>query len=267
MAGPLRIWDLHCHLSGVPGRTPEERMTALLRYADRLGIERLCVYMGMSLSQRPTPDELVRQNDEVLAALAHYHDRAVGFCYVSGEHVEASLGEINRCIAGGPMVGIKLWVAGKASAAALDAVAERAAELRALIFQHTWFKTDGTQFAGESTPLDLVALARRHPQANFVCGHAGGTWELGIRAGRGTPNIAVETAGFDPTTGFLEMAVRELGARRILYGSDAPGRSFGSQLAKVLGANVSEADRRLVLGENLRRLLQPILEAKGSAID
>jgi len=223
--------------------------------------------MGMSWSQRPTPDELTKQNDEVLAALAHYHDRAFGFCYVSGEHVEASLREIDRCIVGGPMVGIKLWVARKASAEALDAIVQRAAQLQALIFQHTWFKTDGTQLAGESTPSDLVTLARRHPHARFVCGHAGGTWELGIRAVRGTPNISVETAGFDPTIGFLEMAVRELGAERVVYGSDAGGRSFGSQLAKVLAADVSEADRRLVLGENLRRLLGKILEAKGVRVD
>ena len=59
------------------------------------------------------------------------------------------------------------------------------------------------------------------------------------------------------------MAVRELGARRIIYGSDVPGRSFASQLAKVLGADISDADRRLILGENLRRLLMPILDAKG----
>lgn len=47
----MRIWDLHCHLSGVPGLTPEERMKALLVYADRMGIERLCVYMGLKWSQ------------------------------------------------------------------------------------------------------------------------------------------------------------------------------------------------------------------------
>jgi hypothetical protein len=27
----FRIWDLHCHLSGVPGLTPEERLGQLLR--------------------------------------------------------------------------------------------------------------------------------------------------------------------------------------------------------------------------------------------
>jgi predicted TIM-barrel fold metal-dependent hydrolase len=59
------------------------------------------------------------------------------------------------------------------------------------------------------------------------------------------------------------MAVRELGAERVIYGSDAGGRSFASQLAKVTGAEIPESARRLILGENLRRLLTPILKAKG----
>lgn len=258
-----RIWDLHCHLTGVAGRTPEERMTTLLEYASRLEIERICIYMGLQLLQHPTAPEMKQQNDEVISALAHYHDRAFGFCYVSGEHVEESLAEIDRHIGNGPMVGIKLWVAKKADDAAIDAIVERAAQHEALIFQHTWMKMDGTQLPGESTPKDLVGLAKRHPKANFVCGHSGGTWEIGIRAVRAATNIYVETAGFDPTTGMVEMAVRELGAERVLFGSDAGGRSFASQLAKVTGADISDAARRLILGENLRRLLSPILRAKG----
>jgi len=62
------------------------------------------------------------------------------------------------------------------------------------------------------------------------------------------------------------MAVRELGAERVIYGSDAGGRSFASQLAKVTGAEIPEATRRLILGENLRRLLSPILKAKGHQV-
>jgi predicted TIM-barrel fold metal-dependent hydrolase len=59
------------------------------------------------------------------------------------------------------------------------------------------------------------------------------------------------------------MAVRELGAERVLYGSDAGGRSFASQLAKVYGAPISERQKRMILGENLKRLLAPILKLKG----
>ncbi|MDA1051503.1 MAG: hypothetical protein O3C40_13625 [Planctomycetota bacterium] len=59
------------------------------------------------------------------------------------------------------------------------------------------------------------------------------------------------------------MAVRELGPERVIYGNDIGGRSFASQLAKVQGANISERDKRLILGENLKRLLLPILRDKG----
>jgi predicted TIM-barrel fold metal-dependent hydrolase len=59
------------------------------------------------------------------------------------------------------------------------------------------------------------------------------------------------------------MAIRELGADRVIYGSDVGGRSFGSQLGKVMAADIPEATRRQILGENLRRLLGPVLKAKG----
>jgi predicted TIM-barrel fold metal-dependent hydrolase len=267
MTGNPSIWDIHCHLSGFPGRTPEERMPVLLDYAARVGIDRVCISMGLVLATHATPEELRQQNDQVLAALAHHHDRAFGLCYVSGEHVEASLRELDRCIGDGPMVGVKLWVSRRASDPALDPIAARAGKLGAPILQHTWFKSDGTQEADESTPSDLAALARRHPEAQFICGHCGGTWESGIRAVRSFKNIVVETAGFDPTTGFVEMAVRELGPERVVFGSDARGRSFGSQLGKVTGALVPEATKRLVLSGNLRRLLGPILKAKGVRVD
>ncbi|MFO0427110.1 MAG: amidohydrolase family protein [Planctomyces sp.] len=266
MTSLFPVWDLHCHLLGVPGRTPEEKMAHLLEVADRHGIEKLCLFFSSTWAKTPTPEELRADNDYVLQAMAHWTDRTFGFCYVSGEHVQASLEEIDRCIARGPMVGIKLWIARKAGDEALDAIIRRAAELKAVIFQHTWFKQDGTQNPGESTPLDLVALAARHPQTHFICGHAGGQWELGIRAVRSSPNISVELAGSDPTSGFTEMAVRELGASRVIYGSDAAGRSFASQLAKVYGADISDEDRRLIFRDNLRKLIQrrtPVEQKQG----
>jgi len=57
--------------------------------------------------------------------------------------------------------------------------------------------------------------------------------------------------------------VKELGADRVLYGSDAGGRSFASQLAKVKDADVTEEAKKKILGENLKRLLTPILKDKG----
>ncbi len=256
------IWDVHAHIAGTGERTPEEAMARLIVAADRMGIDRLVVCMGDPWAHDPSPAELVRENDQVLRALEHWNHRAFGFVYVSPKHVEASLREIDRCVRDGPMIGLKLWVAERCDSPRADEIVKRAQALKAVILQHTWIKAGGN-LPGESTPTDLAALASRHPDASFVCGHCGGQWELGVRAVRSRPNVAVDVAGGDPTAGIVETAVRELGAERVVYGSDAPGRSFASQLAKVTGADVSEADRKLILGENLRRLLLPILQAKG----
>jgi predicted TIM-barrel fold metal-dependent hydrolase len=59
------------------------------------------------------------------------------------------------------------------------------------------------------------------------------------------------------------MAVRELGAGRVIYGSDVGGRSFASQLAKVFGADIPQSAKQRILSENLKRLLRPILQEKG----
>jgi predicted TIM-barrel fold metal-dependent hydrolase len=52
------------------------------------------------------------------------------------------------------------------------------------------------------------------------------------------------------------MAVRELGAERVVFGSHLPSRSLGTELGKILFAGLSEAQKRLVLGGNYRRLLR-----------
>jgi predicted TIM-barrel fold metal-dependent hydrolase len=131
-----------------------------------------------------------------------------------------------------------------------------------VIYQHTWLKTTGN-LDGESTPADLHALASRHPEASIICGHTGGNWELGIRTIRDLPHVSVDLGGGDPTSGLVEMAVRELGASRVLYGSDVAGRSFASQLGKVTAAEITPEEKQMILGQNLRRLMSPILQAKG----
>lgn len=256
------IWDLHCHLNGIPGRTPDEKMARLIEVADRMQIERLVLFMGAPFLTAPTPEQFREQNDQVLQAISHWHHRAFGFVYLNPEYEQESLQELDRCVKDGPMTGIKLWVAKRCDNASVDAIVRRAIELKAVIYQHTWLKTTGN-LHGESTPADLHALASRHPEASIICGHTGGNWELGIRTVRDLPHVSVDLGGGDPTAGLVEMAVRELGASRVLYGSDVAGRSFASQLGKVTAAEITPEEKHMILGQNLRRLMSPILQAKG----
>jgi len=262
-SGDADVWNLHCHLYGLPGKTGQERVGNTLRIADRLGINRLIFYMGMEVGPlQPGPEDLRRYNDECMEAIRPYHPRVLGFVYLNPEHVDFCVRELDRCVKDGPMVGVKLWVSKRCSSSNLDPIVARAAELKAPVYQHAWLKVGGNP-PGESRPIDVVELAARHPSASIICGHAGGDWELGIRTIRASTNVSLELAGFDPTAGVAEMALRELGAERIIYGSDTGGRSFASQIAKVRGANIPDLAKRLAIGGNLKRLLKPILDAKG----
>lgn len=260
----LGIWDVHSHV-GTPGATPAKRMEALLKIADRVGVERLCICMSPPWNYEPTPEQMRRSNDDVLEILKHWSSRVFGFVYLNPKHTRESLDELARCVADGPMIGIKLWTGWRCSRAELDPIVRRAADLKAFILQHTWIKqrTKGN-LPEESTPMDLAELSARHPGVPLLCGHTGGgDWALGIRAIRERPDIFADLGGGDPVYGQVEMAVRELGAHRVIYGSDVNGRSFGSQIGRVLGADIPLADKRLILRENLRRLLLPALQRKG----
>jgi hypothetical protein len=73
------------------------------------------------------------------------------------------------------------------------------------------------------------------------------------------PNVHAETsnlAGAD----FLRWAARELGARRLLFGSFLPVNDPWAAIGMILDADLSWEEKRLVAGENLRRLLAEVRE-------
>jgi predicted TIM-barrel fold metal-dependent hydrolase len=247
------IIDCHVHLHGQFGSVGQ-CVDELLRFADKFGIEKLCLSLGLGRYYEPTPEQLREQNDEVAEALLYAPDRLIGFVYLNPVHTEASLIEVERHVVEGSMQGIKLLVACPCSDPRLDPIVERAVDLDIPILQHTWLKVTGN-LPHESTPDDMAALAARHPNATLIFGHTGGDWEYGIMAVRSYPNVYADLAGGDPTAGLTELAVAELGPERVLYGSDAPGRSFASQLAKVQGADIPAEAKQMILGANLLRLL------------
>jgi len=86
-------WDVHGHLN-TPGDTPGEKIDNLLKFADRMGIERVIVFMGYPWAYDPSPEEIRRQNDQVLQAVEHSRGRAFGFVYLNPKHTEESLEEL-----------------------------------------------------------------------------------------------------------------------------------------------------------------------------
>src|SRR5690348_11533416 len=68
---PPLIWDVHFHLTNVPGETPEDRMKEIVRYLDRMGIDRVMLSLGYPLLENPSPEQLRSENDQVLRAIKY----------------------------------------------------------------------------------------------------------------------------------------------------------------------------------------------------
>ncbi len=269
-----RIWDSyftpsHSH-PGADGTSSLVREIERSLPAVKKGqFEKLCYFphVGIGTTTDKRLEERLRAEPElILKPLNRWPKLLMAMIQLNANDVSASLAALDRWLRDGPMLGVYFTGSGPGAAPCTDKkvlpLVERIAELNGVIMQHTWFITGGKVRPGQTTPAELVELAAKFPKQKFLCAHAGGEWQKGIRAVRDQRNILVETSGFDATAGFIEMAVRELGAERIVFGSHLPSRSLGTELGKVIAAEISERDKRLILGENYRKLLQPILGRK-----
>ncbi|MCW8130834.1 MAG: amidohydrolase family protein [Planctomycetota bacterium] len=252
----MRCIDIHTHL-GTPGSVPSPgEMATMMRLAKRQGIERV-VALGNLGSDGPTPtqDQIRAINDNTLAAMRAHPAFFAGFCYLNPAHDAAfSLGEIERCVVRGGMRGLKFWIAVRATDRCHDPLMDRARELGIPILYHAWYKqTD--QGAGESTPAEIADLARRFPQVTIVMAHLTGDGERGVLDILECPNVLIDTSGGQPESGLVEYAVRRLDAERVIYGSDWPIRDFAVQVARVVDARLTGAQREQVLFRNAQRIL------------
>lgn len=269
----LRIWDIHYHGFASPDGIRQH--TETMQYVERMGIERVfSLEIGGSLDRPFEPTGMEAQQQEILKRDSH---RVSGLTCVDPGDPDRSIDKMVRWIRNGPCVGIKYAGQGRNAIRCNhpnnDAIIGMAAELNALIYIHTWLKVGGDprrpgggNLSGEATPMDLALLAKRFPDVPLICGHSGGDWELGIRAVRPYKNVYLEFAGSDPHSGAVDLAVKELGADRIVWGGHVPSRSYATELSKVLDADLTQEQRMLILGGNLRRIAASIFQKKGYKI-
>lgn len=106
-----------------------------------------------------------------------------------------------------------------------------------------------------------LVVAERHPEAAIVIAHLGGDLPTLQQecsremARRNLPNAYLGTESIREYYS-LRMALDRLGPERILFGSDYPLGWPGAYLQVFEGTRPTDEERRLVLGENLLRLLR-----------
>ena len=105
-------------------------------------------------------------------------------------------------------------------------------------------------------PLSIEEICKNFPGVPLLIAHMGTVWnvtEAMIVAER-NEHVYLETSG----TQLLEvqMAYKRLGAEKLVMGTDWPGNHFDLERAKIARAISDPADRALVEGDNLARILK-----------
>ena len=99
-------------------------------------------------------------------------------------------------------------------------------------------------------------------QAPILLGHSGAAKPgMYVEYAKEFPNLYLELCTSISGYGIVEHFAREVGADRILFGSDAPWMSIQQQHGRVLFADISEEEQKTILIENPRRIFEGIEDA------
>jgi predicted TIM-barrel fold metal-dependent hydrolase len=214
------------------------------RILDRMDAAGVDMAMVCSLAQRI-------ENDFIAGLVKAHPDRLFGFGQVMPQADDA-LDEITRMHDLG-LVGLKLHPSlhgyHVADHGLLDPVFARCAELGLPVLINA---LDDAFCA----PLAIEEIAKGFPEVPTIIAHMGAVWNVpeAIIVAERNPHIYLETSA--TLMSDVRRAYARLGPAQILLGSEWPGSDFDLERFKIAKAIPDDADRALVEGGNMARLLR-----------
>lgn len=243
------IIDEHCHMGAsswnyITDGSPEGVITAM----DNLGIDIAVISHTAALA----PD-FEWGNDRIVEACNKYPDRFVGYCTINPLYPEDIRKELERCFGFECIKGIKLHPYTHERPMTYKnylPVYEFAAERKCCVLVHTYTLTD----------IDgMDRFAAEYPEADFIMAHAGGEIpqvEAAIDVINRHKNIYADIAVSESREGNVEWLVREVGSKKILFGTDMPFMDPRGTFARTAMAEISEEEKRDILGLNMQKILK-----------
>lgn len=241
------IIDIHAHvgrswMAWCENKTTPEKM---LEIYDDIGVD-LAVINSWNLAYDPPAG-----NDEVAEIIKNHPDRYIGFGVISPRWSPNVADEVDRCMELG-MKGFKMhptlnsWYA---DSPLVYPVMDRIAKYNVPVLFHSW----NDDF---SHPSRIGRLAKLYPTVPIIMGHMGyEDWYEAAYLAKELPNVYLDTTGqYNEVRTFRE-AVRICGAEKIVFGTDGPAMGMKAELVKIQDADISDDDKKLILGENAKRLL------------
>lgn len=245
------IIEFHAHIgvSKVFGKGFVGART-LIEMMDRNKIEKAVL---IPTASPPKP----RYYEDVVDALKEFPDRFYGF-FLANPKEENVCDMLDMVVNKYGFLGVKLHPTFLGFAAddqeLVYPIAEKAKELKICIMVHS----DPSIYA---SPWQVGLLAMDFPDVPVVMAHMGFIDiiynDAAINMAKRAPNLYLETCGVS-AEGKVTAAVKEIGASRVLYGSDMPFHNPAFDMARIEYANISEEEKKLIMGGNAKKLLDSL---------
>jgi len=249
-----KVIDAHNHLNyrSRPSWRDDDRK--LIEAADKLGIDQLCC--SILPPERPTSLTGFRNcNKWLVEAIKRFPGRVLGYCFVNPGYQKEAVEEIKRYAGDHGFMGVKLYNDYRITEPVVRPILELCANLKIPILHHaghtTWLPAPQPRISDAG---HIAEAARLYPDTTIICAHicGGGDWEWSIKALRDAKSVYFDTSGSVIDEGTVEMAVKVLGADRVLFACDM---SMTASVGRLRGAEISESDRAKLFGANMQRIL------------
>lgn len=127
---------------------------------------------------------------------------------------------------------------------------EMANDRRLPVLLHTW----------GSSPYDgyepVKRVLQRYPNARVLLGHSiFGEWDRAAQLAASFANCYVELTAASLVRGALERMIEGVGSEKIVFGTDFPWFNEPYCIGTILGADITDEDRRNIFYRNARRIL------------
>lgn len=201
-----------------------------------------------------------KANDCMAAFVRRHPDRFIGILYVTPIYPEEMEAEMARAVDDLGMRGIKIYPPfynGTVEDPVWEPIFAFAHARKLSILSHT-DGNDPLVSPNHGEPQMFVRWAEKYPNATFVMGHSGNSAsgrKSCIAAASCCPNIYAEICSSWREINSIEELVLGVGEDRVLFGSDIPLMDPRVQMGRIMTADISDAAKKKIIGENAARLL------------
>ena len=248
------IFDAHLHIPSDNGENFQwhlvtRDMPEFVAYLDKCGVRRGVISSSWS-NKATTPEDYRNGNREVAKYVDRYKGRFRGSCVITPFRVDEALREIEHCHKEYGFVWLgefcNYMTGYKYDTPEWAEVMKLATKLNMVLQIHT-------------NTREMRYLAENFPDATIVFPHLGASRDdifarIDIVARHKNTFIELSGSGIE-RVGILEKTIKEIGADRVLYGSDFTINDPAAVIARVRNAFLTAEDREKILFRNVERLL------------